>query len=67
MRKFGLIAAILGLGILGLDLLLRVLAHVSPWLWLPGTALLCGGGGLYLYCPVCPGQAVVYDAGYEWY
>jgi len=49
MRKFGLIAAILGLGILGLDLVLRVLAHVSPWLWLPGTALLCGGGGLYLW------------------
>jgi len=49
MRKFGLIAAIVGFGILGLDLLLRVLAHLSSWLWLPGTALLCGGSGLYLW------------------
>jgi eukaryotic-like serine/threonine-protein kinase len=49
MRKFGLIAAIVGLGILGLDLLLRALAHSSSWLWLPGSALLCGGGGLYLW------------------
>ncbi len=49
MRKFGLIAVIVGFGILGLDLMLRVLAHVSSWLWLPGTALLCGGSGLYLW------------------
>ncbi len=49
MRKFGLIAAIVGFGILGLDLLLRVLGHVSSWLWLPGTALLCGGSSLYLW------------------
>jgi serine/threonine-protein kinase len=49
MRKFGLIAAIVGFGILGLDLLLRALAHLGSWLWLPGTALLCGGSGLYLW------------------
>jgi len=48
MRKFGLIAAIVGFGILGLDLFLRVLAHLSSWLWLPGGVLLCGGG-LYLW------------------
>jgi hypothetical protein len=49
MRKFGLIATIVGLGILGLDLLLRGFAHLSSWLWLPGTALLCGGSGLLLW------------------
>src|ERR1700690_1178207 len=49
MRKFGLIAAIVGFGVLGLDLLLRVLAHLSSWLWLPGAALLCGGSVLYLW------------------
>ncbi len=49
MRKFGLIAAIVGFGILGLDLLLRVIAHLSSWLWLPGSALLCGGSGVYLW------------------
>ncbi len=49
MRKFGLIAAIVGFGILGLDLLLRAIAHVSSWLWLPGAALVCGGSGLYLW------------------
>jgi predicted Ser/Thr protein kinase len=49
MRKFGLIAAIVGFGILGLDLLLRVLAHSSSWLWLPGSMLLCGGSGVFLW------------------
>jgi eukaryotic-like serine/threonine-protein kinase len=57
MRKFGLIAAIVGFGILGLDLFLRVLAHLSSWIWLPGSVLLCGGSGLYLWfrgSPVAP-------------
>ncbi len=49
MRKFGLIAAILGLGTLASGLLLRVIAHLDTWLWLPGMVLLGGGGGLILW------------------
>src|SRR6202021_4323281 len=49
MRKFGLIAAILGFGILGADLVLRLLAHFSSWLWLPGFLALAGGSGLVLW------------------
>ncbi len=48
MRKFGLIAAIVGFGILGLDLLLRGLLNLSPWAWLPGVLLLSGGSALFL-------------------
>src|SRR5882724_552420 len=50
MRKFGLIAAILGVGTLGSGLLLRVIANLDTWLWLPGTALLTGGSALLLWC-----------------
>src|SRR5271156_1776305 len=50
MRKFGLIAAIVGLGTLGLGLLLRFVAHMDTWLWLPGIVLLCGGSALLLWC-----------------
>lgn len=50
MRKFGLIAAIVGLGTLGLGLLLRVTANMDTWLWLPGIVLLCGGSALLLWC-----------------
>ena len=46
MRKFGLIAAIGGLGTLGSGLLLRAFAHLDTWLWLPGIVLLCGGSAL---------------------
>jgi hypothetical protein len=49
MRKFGLIAAIVGLGTLGVGLLLRVIANLDTWLWLPGIVLLCGGGALLLW------------------
>src|SRR5450755_1012096 len=49
MRKFGLIAAIVGLGTLGVGLLLRVIANLDTWLWLPGIALLTGGSGLLLW------------------
>ncbi|MDP8984415.1 MAG: serine/threonine protein kinase [Pseudomonadota bacterium] len=49
MRKFGSIAAIIGFGILGTDLLLRLLANVSSWLWLPGFLALAGGSGLVLW------------------
>src|SRR5580704_14478235 len=50
MRKFGLIAAIVGLGTLAASLLLRVTVHVDTWAWLPGTVLLAGGSGLLLWC-----------------
>jgi serine/threonine-protein kinase len=46
MRKFGLIAAIMGFGLLGLDLLLRSHVNLSPWAWLPGAVLLSGGSTL---------------------
>jgi hypothetical protein len=49
MRKFGLIAAIVGLGTLGLGLLLRVLVNLDTWLWLPGMLLLSGGSALLLW------------------
>jgi eukaryotic-like serine/threonine-protein kinase len=49
MRKFGLIAAIVGLGTLGSGLLLRVIAHLDTWLWLPGVVLLGVGTGLLLW------------------
>jgi hypothetical protein len=50
MRKFGLIAAIVGLGTLAASLLLRAMAHLDTWLWLPGIVLLCGGSALLLWC-----------------
>src|ERR1700722_18327195 len=49
MRKFGLIAAIVGLGTLGVGLLLRLLAKVDTWLWIPGVALLGVGIALLLW------------------
>ncbi|MEO7207300.1 MAG: serine/threonine-protein kinase [Steroidobacteraceae bacterium] len=51
MRKFGLIAAIVGFGILAAGLLLRLLA-TSPsltWLWMPGAGLLAAGGALFIW------------------
>jgi serine/threonine-protein kinase len=50
MRKFGLIAAIVGLATLSVGLLLRVIANLDTWLWLPGIVLLGGGGALLLWC-----------------
>ena len=50
MRKFGLIAAVVGFGTLGAGLLLRVIANVDTWLWLPGIVLLTGGSALFLWC-----------------
>jgi eukaryotic-like serine/threonine-protein kinase len=50
MRKFGLIAGIVGLGTLGSGLLLRFIAHLDTWLWLPGIILLTGGSALLLWC-----------------
>jgi predicted Ser/Thr protein kinase len=49
MRKFGLIAAMVGLGTLCLGLLLKLIAHVDTWLWLPGIVLLTGGSALLLW------------------
>ena len=49
MRKFGLLAAIVGVGTLGSGLLLRVIANLDTWLWLPGIVLLTGGSGLLLW------------------
>jgi serine/threonine-protein kinase len=49
MRKFGLIAAILGLGTFSAGLLLRLAAKVDTWLWIPGIALFCGGSALLLW------------------
>jgi serine/threonine-protein kinase len=46
MRKIGLISAIAGVGVLGADLLLRLLAHSNSWLWLPGFLALAGGSAL---------------------
>jgi eukaryotic-like serine/threonine-protein kinase len=48
MRKYGLIAAILGFGLLGLDVLLRGRWNLSPWAWLPGAVLTSGGAALFL-------------------
>ena len=52
MRKFGMIAAIVGFGLLGLDLLLRSHVNLSPWAWLPGAVLLSGGSTLLLLVPL---------------
>ena len=51
MRKFGLIAAIVGLGILAAGVLLRLLANRPSltWLWMPGAGLLIAGSALYLW------------------
>jgi len=48
MRKYGLIAAILGFGLLGLDLVLRGRVNLSLWAWLPGTVLTSGGAALFV-------------------
>jgi hypothetical protein len=49
MSKVGLITAIVGFGMLGADLLLRVLSHFNSWLWLPGFLALAGGSALVLW------------------
>jgi serine/threonine-protein kinase len=59
MRKFGLIAAIVGVGILGADLLLRLLANSSSWLWLPGSIAIAGGGAAILWSRWSSASAVV--------
>jgi eukaryotic-like serine/threonine-protein kinase len=49
MRKLGLIAAIVGLGTLILGVLLREIAHLDTWLWIPGVVLLGAGSALALW------------------
>jgi len=49
MRKSGLIAAIVGLGTLILGVLLRVIANLDTWLWIPGVILLAAGTALALW------------------
>jgi eukaryotic-like serine/threonine-protein kinase len=60
MSRFGLIAAILGFGILTADLLLRLLANLPTWtwLWMPGAVLLAAGGGLFLWARARPAAAL---------
>jgi hypothetical protein len=60
MSKFGLIAAIMGFGILTADLLLRLLAnlHTWTWLWMPGAALLAAGSALFLWTRARPASAL---------
>jgi eukaryotic-like serine/threonine-protein kinase len=46
MRKFGMISALAGFGLLGIVVLLREHISAGPWAWLPGAMLLSGGGAL---------------------
>jgi serine/threonine-protein kinase len=48
MRKFGMISAIAGVGLLGIAVLLREHISAGPWAWLPGAVLLSGGGALFI-------------------
>jgi hypothetical protein len=60
MSKFGLIAAIMGFGILAAGLLLRLLAnlHTWSWLWMPGAVLLAAGSALFLWTRTRPAAAL---------
>jgi serine/threonine-protein kinase len=51
MRKFGLIAAIVGFGILAAGLLFRLLANRPSltWLWMPGAGLVAAGSALFIW------------------
>jgi len=61
MRKFGLIAAIVGFGILAAGLLLRLLANRPSltWLWMPGAGLLAAGSVLFIWARMGKSTAVV--------
>jgi predicted Ser/Thr protein kinase len=69
MRKLGLIAAFVGAGIVGTDLVLRMLVHLNSWLWLPGFLALAGGSALFLWsrgssvAPVIPAPRVTSTPG----
>src|SRR5271168_4435958 len=61
MRKFGLIAAIVGFGILAAGLLLRLLASRPSltWLWMPGAGLLAAGSVLFIWARLGKSAPVV--------
>lgn len=59
MRKFGLITTIVGLATVAASLLLRVVAHLDTWAWMPGMVLLTGGGALLLWCRFTASAAAV--------
>jgi predicted Ser/Thr protein kinase len=61
MRKFGLIAAIVGFGILAAGLLLRLLANRPSlsWLWMPGAGLMAAGSTLFIWSRMGKSAAVV--------
>jgi serine/threonine-protein kinase len=59
MRKFGLIATIVGFGTLGADLVLRWLTHFNSWLWLPGFLVLAMAAALYAWARAFPAPPVV--------
>jgi serine/threonine-protein kinase len=49
MRKFGLIASLTGFGLLGVDLLLRVLVSFDSWLWVPGFLAVAAGSVMFFW------------------
>jgi serine/threonine-protein kinase len=49
MRKLGLFAALLGIAILAVDLILRAIGAGSAWIWLPGTLLAGMGASMVLW------------------
>jgi len=49
MRKLGLFAALLGIAILVVDLILRAVGAGSVWIWLPGTLLAGAGASVVLW------------------
>jgi eukaryotic-like serine/threonine-protein kinase len=61
MRKFGLIAAIVGFGILAAGLLLRLLANRPSltWLWMPGVGLLAAGSALFIWARMARSSTVI--------
>jgi serine/threonine-protein kinase len=50
MRKFGLIAAVVGVAMLVASFCVRILTNLDTWLWMPGMVLLTGGSGFVLWC-----------------
>jgi serine/threonine-protein kinase len=58
MRKIGLFAALLGLAMLALALVLRVLGNDAAWVWLPGAVLAAAGSSALFWARLrIPGEA----------
>jgi serine/threonine-protein kinase len=49
MRKFGLTVSIVGFGLLGVDLLLRVVGNSNSWVWVPGCVSLVVGSAAFVW------------------